>query len=80
MSHEDIEAKGLKAGAIVNLESVFEGIIRKANRFQIVPYSIPKGCIATYFPECNALVPLHSKAKGSNTPSSKYVEVNVYPV
>ncbi|MBI1267028.1 MAG: FdhF/YdeP family oxidoreductase [Cryomorphaceae bacterium] len=79
MSQEDIEAKGLKAGAVVNLESVFQGIVRKATRFQIVPYSIPKGCIATYFPECNALVPLHSKAKGSNTPSSKYVEVNVYP-
>ena len=45
--------------------------------FKIVSYNIPEGCIASYFPETNVLVPLNNVAKTSNTPASKFVEVSV---
>jgi hypothetical protein len=44
-----------------------------ARNFIIVPFSIPKGCAATYFPETNVLVPIDSVAKKSNTPTSKMI-------
>ena len=44
---------------------------------KVVPYSIPRGNIATYFPEANVLIPLDSVADSSNTPTSKSVVVNI---
>ena len=41
--------------------------------WQVVAYDIPKGNIATYFPESNVLVPLDSTAHRSNTPTSKWI-------
>ena len=32
----------------------------------LVPYELPRGNLAAYFPEANSLVPLHSTAKISN--------------
>ena len=43
-----------------------------------VPYDIPRGNIATYFPEANELVPIESTADISNTPTSKWVVVTVH--
>ena len=40
-------------------------------------YDIPMGCIATYFPECNVLIPLELKARKSGTPSSKSIKVRI---
>ena len=50
---------------------------RLANRFIVVPYKIPKQNCATYFPEANVLVPVHSVAQKSNTPTSKYVVITI---
>ena len=35
--------------------------------------------VDAYFPEANVLVPLDSVAKGSITPTSKWVEVSINP-
>jgi hypothetical protein len=43
----------------------------------VVPYSIPRQCAATYFPETNVLVPLRSVADKSNTPASKSVVISL---
>ena len=40
---------------------------------KLVPYDIPQGNLAAYFPEANCLVPLHSTADVSNTPTSKWI-------
>ncbi len=77
MNEEDMVKRGLTKGQLVDLESVFNGVKRRSNQFHVLPYSIPRKCIATYFPETNALVPRESKAHISNTPSSKFVEVNI---
>ena len=52
---------------------------RTARGFRVVPYDIPAGCVAAYFPEANVLVPLDAVAAGSNTPASKSVPVRVRP-
>ena len=75
----DIETLGLKAGQVVNLTSHFEDVERHAYRFIVVPYPIPLGCAATYFPESNPLVPLGSVAEKSQTPTSKSVIITVEP-
>ncbi len=77
MHEEDIRAAGLAAGNRVDLVNRHGGAERVAPGFTVAPYRIPRGCVATYFPEANVLVPLDSVAAGSNTPTSKFVVVSV---
>lgn len=79
MNAVDMAEMGLKAGALVDLKSVFNGVTREAPRFSIVPYEIPRRCIATYFPEANVLVPVDSYADRSHTPTSKFVVTTMKP-
>lgn len=80
MNKEDLKSQGLKPEQIVNLKSHFKGEVRQANNFKVLEYDIPVGCVATYFPETNVLVPLNNVAKVSNTPASKFIEVSVEKV
>lgn len=77
MNESDMLAKGLKEGDVVNLSSHFNGVERRANKFIVLPYPIPKTNVATYFPEANALVPIDSFAKKSLTPASKMVRIKI---
>jgi molybdopterin-dependent oxidoreductase alpha subunit len=77
MNENDMAKAGLTAGAKVDLTSEYDGEIRHARLFQVVPYPIPAGNICTYFPETNSLVPITRTARGSNTPISKSVRVKV---
>jgi molybdopterin-dependent oxidoreductase alpha subunit len=79
MNADDVAAAGLKRGQIVDLTSHHEGEVRTAGGFQVVPYNIPRGCTATYFPEGNALVSINSVADRSNTPVSKFVIISIAP-
>jgi molybdopterin-dependent oxidoreductase alpha subunit len=74
---DDLQERGLKATDVVDITSHFNGKQRLARRFICVPYNIPRGCCATYFPEGNVLVPIDSVAEKSNTPTSKYVIVTL---
>mgnify|MGYP001803139180 CR=1 FL=1 len=77
MNEGDMKRAGLKAGDKVDMTSEYDGEVRHARLFQAVPYPIPAGNIATYFPEANTLVPITRTARGSNTPISKSVRVRV---
>ncbi len=77
MNDVDMKKLGVKAGQVVNLTSHFEDRERHAYRFIAVPYPIPAGCAATYFPEANPLVPLTSVAEKSMTPTSKSVVITI---
>jgi molybdopterin-dependent oxidoreductase alpha subunit len=77
MNAHDIEELGFKAGEVVDLVGVYNGVTRIAHKFIIVAYNIPRRCCATYFPEANVLVPIESVAEKSNTPMSKYVVIRV---
>lgn len=79
VNKDDMIEAGLSEGQAVDLLSHFEGEERMARRFTVVPYSIPRGCAATYFPETNVLVPVRSVAEKSNTPVSKSVVISIQP-
>ncbi|OFC60928.1 hypothetical protein BBW68_13925 [Candidatus Erwinia dacicola] len=54
------------AGNNVDIETLWnDGIIRKVSGFKLVPYAIPRGNLAAYYPETNSLVPLSSFGDGS---------------
>lgn len=77
MHRDDMKERGLQTKDIVSIHSDFLGERRSVREFIVVDFDIAKGCCATYFPEANALVPLKSVAKKSNTPASKFIEVVV---
>ena len=77
MNPEDMEKLGVKSSESIDLTSHFEDRTIESLEWKVVPYDIPKGNLAAYFPEANVLIPLESVAKGSNTPTSKWVEVSV---
>ncbi len=72
---DDAAERGLQRGDVVDVISRHGEVRRVAERFQVVPYDIPRGCAAAYFPEANVLVPVDSYAKGSRTPTSKSIPV-----
>jgi molybdopterin-dependent oxidoreductase alpha subunit len=77
MHADDIAAQGLVAHQVVDLIAEFQGKTRVAPRFIVVPYDIPKGCAATYFPEANVLISVDDFADGSRTPASKSIVIRV---
>ncbi|MSU71971.1 MAG: FdhF/YdeP family oxidoreductase [Opitutus sp.] len=79
MHEADIAAAGLQQGQLVDLFNRHGGVERVARAFMVAPYRIPRGCVATYFPEANVLVPIGSVAAKSNTPTSKFVIVSIQP-
>ena len=79
LNSTDLAELGLVERQVVDLISEWNGEERLARRFIAVPFDLPRGCAATYFPEANPLVPLGSVADKSNTPTSKSVVIRVVP-
>jgi molybdopterin-dependent oxidoreductase alpha subunit len=77
MNEKDIKKAGFKAGDKVDIYNNHGGKERVAKLFVIVPYNIPEGNTATYYPETNVLVPIDTVAKKSNTPTSKLVIIKI---
>ena len=76
---DDLAERGLAPRQLVDLVSEWDDGERVAEAFIVVPYDLPRGNAATYFPEANALVPLDSVADRSNTPTSKSVVIRIRP-
>lgn len=75
---DDLVRLGLAAGQRVDLVGVADdGVERVARDFVLVEYAIPAGCIASYFPETNVLVPLAHHAERARTPASKSIPVRL---
>jgi anaerobic selenocysteine-containing dehydrogenase len=70
---------GIEKDQWVDLISHFETETRRAERFKVVPYEIPQGCAAAYFPETNVLVSIRDVADGSNQPVSKSIVITIEP-
>ena len=77
MNKSDMEANSWVEFDEVSITSEFEQKVVTSDRWRVVEYDIPKGNVATYFPEANVLIPLNSVADKSNTPTSKSVIVNI---
>ena len=73
MNANDMVERGWKSRQRVSITSHFNGETRQADDWMLIPYDIPAGNLAAYFPEANCLVPLHSTADVSNTPTSKWI-------
>tara|TARA_Y100000768_G_scaffold337012_1_gene278942 strand:- start:3585 stop:4757 length:1173 start_codon:yes stop_codon:yes gene_type:complete len=77
MNKSDMEQNSWEEFDEVSITSEFEQKEVTSDRWRVVEYDIPRGNVATYFPEANVLVPLNSVADRSNTPTSKSVIVNI---
>jgi molybdopterin-dependent oxidoreductase alpha subunit len=77
MNEEDIQRAGFTKHEAVDIISRFNDEERIVENFKIVPIPIAKNCVATYYPEANALVSINSVAHTSNTPASKSVIVRL---
>jgi molybdopterin-dependent oxidoreductase alpha subunit len=77
ISRIDLERLGFEAGDWVDITSLWHDGERVARDFLLVEYDIPPGCIASYYPETNGLVPLDSYAERARTPTSKSVAVRL---
>ena len=77
MNALDMSEHGLKTRDVVNITSHYEEQKLHSKHWILVPYEIPRGNLAAYFPEANELVPLESTADISNTPTSKWIEVTL---
>ncbi|HTV21356.1 MAG TPA: FdhF/YdeP family oxidoreductase [Polyangiaceae bacterium] len=79
LNEDDMRERGLRARQWVDITSHFQGERRRAERFEVVPYPIPRGSAAAYYPETNVLVPVRSVARGSNQPASKSLSISLAP-
>jgi molybdopterin-dependent oxidoreductase alpha subunit len=77
MNREDMQAEGLNQQDVVHLVNHYPPGERRVEGLRVVPYEIPRGCLATYYPETNPLVPISEYAHTSLTPASKSVRVDV---
>ncbi|WP_010134478.1 FdhF/YdeP family oxidoreductase [Ochrovirga pacifica] len=77
MNEDDMKKNKLTKGDLISLYNNYDGVLRQVDNFAVVPYQIPKGCLATYYPESNPLVPINLTAHLSHTPSSKSVKVKI---
>ena len=77
MNVDDMAEHKLQSEDVVSIHNSFGGRHRVAQAFKVVSYDIPRGCVATYFPEANVLLPIDKFAKKSLTPASKSIVVKL---
>lgn len=80
MNESDMNELGLKPQQSVNVTSEYQGKTRRVCGFKVVPYPIPRQCLAMYYPEANPLIPMERTDEFSNCPSFKMTVVTVEPV
>ena len=77
MNREDMKLHKLNKLDLVDMHSNYNDKKRSVRKFHVVPYDIPRGNLAAYFPETNPLIPIDQYADQSQTPISKSVRVRV---
>jgi len=78
MNPEDMAQAGLTDGQTVRLHTdVDDGHKRELGGLRLTAYKIPRGTVASYYPECNVLVPIGHHDELSKTPASKSVPVRI---
>jgi anaerobic selenocysteine-containing dehydrogenase len=77
MNKADLAERGLQDGDLIDLTATLSSEPRKASKFTVVEYNIPRGSVAGYYPELNVVVTLEHYDRLSGTPSYKSVPVIV---
>lgn len=77
---KEMKKLGLQEGQLVGLQTDIEdGRERKVEGLKVLPFQLPDGCVAGYYPELNPLIPLSLHERLSQTPASKAVPVRILP-
>ena len=79
MNKDDLARRGLKDGDRIDIRGLVgaDEAAHLVRGFTAVEYNIPKGSVAGYYPEMNAVVSLRHYDRLSGTPSYKGVPVMV---
>jgi molybdopterin-dependent oxidoreductase alpha subunit len=78
MNKDDMTARGISPQALVEIEALSDdGVERRVRGFTALPYDIPRGSIAAYYPETNPLLALAHHDRKSQTPAAKSIPVIV---
>ena len=77
-AEQDRIARGIEAGVRIALEAIADdGVHRRVDGLAVIDYPMPRGSVAGYFPELNALLPLAHHDRTSGTPAAKSIPVRV---
>jgi molybdopterin-dependent oxidoreductase alpha subunit len=78
MNPDDIAEAGLEEGQVVGLASdAGDGVDRQVGGLTVTPFLLPRGCLGSYYPEMNPLIPLWYHDEDSKTPAAKCVPVRI---
>ncbi|VVT02294.1 Protein YdeP [Sphingomonas sp. EC-HK361] len=78
MNPDDIAEAALVDGQTVRLiTDVDDGQHRALGGLKLTAYKLPRGTVASYYPECNVLVPIGHHDQLSKTPASKSIPVRI---
>ncbi len=78
MNPEDRKARGLRNEQVVALQAICDdGHARRVDGLTVLDYPLPRGAVAGYYPELNALMPIGFVDRLSGTPAAKSVPVRV---
>jgi molybdopterin-dependent oxidoreductase alpha subunit len=78
MHPDEIARAGLREGQVVGLKTdAGDGVHRQVDGLTVTPFLLPRGCVASYYPEMNPLVPLSHHDQESKTPAGKGVPVRI---
>jgi anaerobic selenocysteine-containing dehydrogenase len=79
MNPDDMKRLGVGEGDVVSLTSdAGDGVHREVGGLTAVAFNLPEGCVASYYPEMNPLVPLGHHDWASKTPAYKAVPVRIH--
>src|SRR5216684_8613862 len=78
MNKDDMVARGISPQTLVEIEALTDDRLdRRVRGFTALPYDIPSGSIAAYYPETNPLLALAHHDVKSGTPAAKSITVMV---
>ena len=78
INRDEMARAGLSEGQAVALHGVSDdGERRVVEGMAVMPYDLPMGCVAAYYPEANPLVPLDDHDIASKTPAYKGALVRI---
>ena len=80
ISEQDLAARGLQHGDLVEVQSALPGHASKCIRLTAIAHDIASGSVAAYYPEANNLCPLGYIDRQSGTPAYKSLPVRLIKV
>jgi molybdopterin-dependent oxidoreductase alpha subunit len=77
MNRADMSDAGIEEGELVSLVCDADDTPRRVDDLAVKPFNLPSRCLAAYYPEANALIPLWYHDEKSGTPASKGIPVRI---